>query len=229
MFELSYSELVHSLHGSGQGRSASLHLRSRRPDIKHSSWRWEVWVAPRQCKHLSFHISVMNIEEQSLQVLAAASDKLTAQLSTPQSRPRSDSITDWEERKTLPNSIKRAKVTPSRRGGSQPRPRPLLRRDQIYVFNRVLRGRKVTSSIYKAPQPLFPSPVFSQEQEFQGSFSPISIRRELKLTPKIPEIHSNRPEITFARLDLTSPYIHPKRLLSSSPHKSSFRRRKELF
>ena len=161
----------------------------------------------------------MNIEEQSLLVLAAASDSLTAQLANERPRRRRDSITDWEEKHSLPAVIKREKVAEKRRGCSQPRPRPILRREPFLVFDPVLRRRKFVASQCQSPMLLF------QEPERKETLSPQFPRRRagLKLSLKLPETKVSKADITFARLDLTSPYN--RRKCSVSPQKQSYGKR----
>lgn len=165
----------------------------------------------------------MNIEEQSLQVLAAASDSLTAQLANERPRPRADSLTDWEEKHSLPTVIKRAKIPVKRRGCSQPRPRPVLRREPFIVFDPILRGRNLTNSQCQSPSPK----VLSLETDQKETTSLYFPRRRaaLKLSLKLPEMKASKAEITFAKLDLTSPYNDAKHRRSASPQKQSFRKR----
>lgn len=166
-------------------------------------------------------VQAMNIEEQSLQVLSAASDSLTAQLAYERPRRRVDSITDWEEKHSLPTVIKRDKVKVKRRGCSQPRPRPILRREPFIVFDPVLRRRNFVASQCQSPTPIL---LF---QEPAAPLSPQFPRRRagLKLSLKLPEMKASKADITFAKLDLTSPYNEARRKFSVSPQKQSYGKR----
>jgi hypothetical protein len=50
-------------------------------------------------------------------------------------------------------------------------------------------------------------------------------RAALKLSLKLPEMKASKAEITFAKLDLASPYNDAKHRRSASPQKQSFRKR----
>lgn len=165
----------------------------------------------------------MDIEEQSLQVLAAASDSLTAQLANKLPRPRADSLTDWEEKHSLPTVIKRANIPVKRRGISQPRPRPVLRREPFIIFDPILGGRNFPNSHCRSPSPK----MLSLETDPKDMVSLYFPRRRagLKLSLKLPEMKASKAEITFAKLDLTSPYNDVKHRRSVSPQKQSFRKR----